>query len=175
MAGLLAPPSNSSTTDAGLQKHYLWKERLRCRVVTYYGHLCKEATDRGTISQLFRQVLDLFPTPPLDDVAPSVGEFKRHCRFVKVQQQGHFPSGPCLLAQPLAPLPGQCCLVRWWGQKVSVYQVPPNEHSSHPKRPSHDSIVSESTAVVANTGGPKQNARSSSVKTIGISGIPCPL
>ena len=115
------------------KKHNLWKERLHCRVVAYNGHMCKEATDRGTIRQLFRQVLYLFPAPPLDDVAPNVCEFKRHCRFAKVQQQGHVASGPCILAQPLAPLPGQCCPVRWCGWGDYVSQVPPVEHSSTPR------------------------------------------
>ena len=97
------------------EKH-LRQQRLYGRVVTYYRHMCKEASYGSAARLLLRKVLDLAAKDGVDNIAASMCELEGNRRLVEIHEQRYLAAGFGLVEEPLRPAPHSICLqLSWWG------------------------------------------------------------
>ena len=91
------------------EKH-LRQQRLYGRVVTYYRHMCKEASYGSAARLLLRKVLDLAAKNGVDNITASMCELEGNGRLVEIHEQRYLAAGFGLLEEPLRPAPHSGCL-----------------------------------------------------------------
>ena len=106
------------------EKH-LWQQRLYGRVVTYYRHMCKEASYGSAARLLFRKVLDLAAKNGVDNITASMCELEGNRRLVEIHEQRYLATGFGLVEEPLRPAPHSICLRYSWGGKPLPDNITP--------------------------------------------------
>ena len=97
------------------EKH-LRQQRLYGRVVTYYRHMCKEASYGTAARPLLRKVLDLAAKDGVDNIAASMCELEGNRRLVEIDEQRYLAARFGLVDEPLRPAKHSTCLqLSLWG------------------------------------------------------------
>ena len=81
------------------EKH-LRQQRLYGRVVTYYRHMCKEASYGSAAGLLLREVLDLPTENSIDNIAATMCELEGNRRLVEIYEQRYLAVGLGLVEGP---------------------------------------------------------------------------
>ena len=95
-------------------ENHLWQQRLYGGVVTYYRHMCKEASYGSAARLLLRKVLDLAAKNGVDNITASMCELEGNRRLVEIHEQRYLAAGFGLVEEPLRPAPHSSCL-QWEG------------------------------------------------------------
>lgn len=107
------------------EKH-LRQQRLYGRVVTYYRHMCKEASYGSAARLLLREVLDLPTEDSIDNIAATMCELEGNRRLVEIYEQRYLAVRLGLVEEPLRPAPHSICLqLSWWGGKLRHDNITP--------------------------------------------------